>query len=240
MSTEETKEKKFFGQPIGLSTLFMTEMWERFSYYGMRAILLYYMWHLIAVGDLNITRSVAASVMAIYASMVYLSGSLGGYVADRMIGSRKAVFIGGVFIMLGHIVLALPLGSSALFGSIILIIIGTGLLKPNVSSLVGSLYTPQDRRRDAGFSIFVFGINLGSFISPLLVGWTQENFGFHLAFGLAAIGMFFGLIQYYIGGKKNLPTDGLYPTDPLQPEEIRPLIVKVVLALVALGLVVTL
>ena len=240
MSTEETKEKKFFGQPIGLSTLFMTEMWERFSYYGMRAILLYYMWHLIAVGDLNITRSVAASVMAIYASMVYLSGSLGGYVADRMIGSRKAVFIGGVFIMLGHIVLALPLGSSALFGSIILIIIGTGLLKPNVSSLVGSLYTPQDRRRDAGFSIFVFGINLGSFIAPLLVGWTQKNFGFHLAFGLAAIGMFFGLIQYYFGGKKNLKTNGISPTDPLQPEEIRPLIVKVVLALVALGLVVTL
>ncbi|WP_278621082.1 peptide MFS transporter, partial [Weissella koreensis] len=240
MSTEKTSEKKFLGQPIGLSTLFMTEMWERFSYYGMRAILLYYMWHLIAVGDLDITRSVAASIMAIYASMGYLASSLGGYIADRMIGSRKAVFIGGVFILLGHVVLALPLGSSALFGSIILITIGTGFLKTNVSSLVGSLYSPEDRRRDAGFSIFVFGINLGSFIAPLLVGWTQKNFGFHLAFGLAAIGMFFGLIQYYFGGKKNLKTNGISPTDPLQPEEIRPLIVKVVLALVALGLVVTL
>ncbi|KRN74436.1 hypothetical protein IV73_GL000355 [Weissella kandleri] len=240
MGTEETEEKKFFGQPIGLATLFMTEMWERFSYYGMRAILLYYMWHLIATGDLNITRAVAASIMAIYASMVYLSGAVGGYIADRMIGSRKAVFLGGVFIMVGHMVLALPFGASALFGSIALIIIGTGLLKPNVSSMVGSLYTPTDRRRDAGFSIFVFGINLGSFIAPLLVGWTQESFGFHAAFGLAAIGMFFGLIQYYFGGKKDLPTDGLYPTDPLQPEEVKPLILKVILALVVFTLVVIL
>ncbi|MFL1696376.1 peptide MFS transporter [Weissella kandleri] len=240
MGTEETEEKKFFGQPIGLATLFMTEMWERFSYYGMRAILLYYMWHLISTGDLNITRAVAASIMAIYASMVYLSGAVGGYIADRMIGSRKAVFLGGVFIMVGHLVLALPFGASALFGSIALIIIGTGLLKPNVSSLVGSLYTPTDRRRDAGFSIFVFGINLGSFIAPLLVGWTQESFGFHAAFGLAAIGMFFGLIQYHFGGKKDLPTDGLYPTDPLQPEEVKPLILKVLLALIVFGLVVVL
>ncbi|WP_331696336.1 peptide MFS transporter [Weissella koreensis] len=238
METEQKQEKKFFGQPIGLSTLFMTEMWERFSYYGMRAILLYYMWHLIAVGDLNITKAVAASVMAIYASMVYLTGALGGYLADRVIGSRRAVFIGGVFIMLGHIVLSLPFGSSALFTSIVLIIIGTGLLKPNISSMVGSLYRPEDRRRDAGFSIFVFGINLGSFIAPLLVGWTQQNAGYHPAFGLAAIGMFLGLVQYYFGGKKNLPKDGLKPTDPLEAHEVKPLIIRTVSGIVALVVVV--
>jgi len=231
-------EKKFLGQPWGLATLFGTEMWERFSYYGMRAILLYYMWALIASGDLHITRAVAASVMAIYASMVYLSGSLGGFIADRLIGSRKAVFIGGVFIMFGHIVLAMPFGATALFTSITLIIIGTGLLKPNVSSLVGSLYSVNDRRRDAGFSIFVFGINVGSFFAPLLVGWTQKTVGFHAAFGLAAIGMFFGLIQYYFGGKKDLPTDALYPTDPLQAEEVKPLVFRTVIALIVFSLVV--
>ncbi|WP_420806360.1 peptide MFS transporter [Weissella kandleri] len=232
------KERQFFGQPIGLSTLFMTEMWERFSYYGMRAILLFYMWHLIETGDLNISRAVAASIMAIYASMVYLSGALGGYMADRILGSRRAVFIGGLFIMSGHLVLALPFGANALFGSIVLIIIGTGLLKPNVSAMVGDLYSPEDRRRDAGFSIFVFGINLGSFIAPLLVGWVQANAGFHLAFGLAAVGMFIGLVQYYFGGKKDLPKNGLKPADPLQPEEVKPLVIKIILVLAVLSTIV--
>jgi POT family proton-dependent oligopeptide transporter len=232
-------EKKFLGQPRGLSTLFMTEMWERFSYYGMRAILLYYMWHLIATGDLNVSKAVASSIMAIYASLVYLSGAVGGYIADRIMGPRRTVFWGGVLIMFGHIALALPFGASALFGSIALIIVGTGLLKPNVSSLVGSLYDEGDKSRDSGFSIFVFGINLGAFIAPLLVGPTQAAFGYHIAFSLAAIGMFFGLVQYYFGGK-NLHEDTLYPSDPLQPDEIRPLVIKIVVALVALGLVIAL
>ena len=226
----EDKGKTFFGQPLGLSTLFMTEMWERFSYYGMRAILLYYMWFLISTGDLHITRATAASIMAIYASMVYLSGTIGGFVADRIIGARPAVFWGGVLIMLGHIVLTLPFGASALFGSIILIIIGTGFLKPNVSTLVGTLYDEHDRRRDAGFSIFVFGINLGAFIAPLIVGAAQEAAGYHVAFSLAAIGMFIGLLVYYFGGKKTLDPHYLRPTDPLAPEEVKPLLVKVSLA----------
>ena len=172
-------EKKFLGQPRGLQTLFMTEMWERFSYYGMKAILLYYMWHLIATGDLNVTKATAASIMAIYASMVYLSGVVGGFIADRLMGQRRTVFWGGVLIMFGHIALALPFGAPAMFASMVLIVMGTGLLKPNVSSLVGSLYKDGDSARDAGFSIFVFGVNLGSFIAPLLVGWTQEQAGFH-------------------------------------------------------------
>jgi POT family proton-dependent oligopeptide transporter len=178
--------------------------------------------------------------MAIYTSMVYLSGSLGGFIADRMIGYHKAIFIGGVSIMFGLIVLALPFGANALFASIALIIIGTGLLKPNVSSLVGSLYSVNAPRRDADFSVFVFGINLGAFISPLLVRWTQNSIGFHAAFGLAAIGMFFGLIQYYIGGKKDLPTNALYPTDPLQPEEIKPLIFRTVITIIVLSLAIAL
>ncbi len=215
----------------------MTEMWERFSYYGMRAILLYYMWHLISTGDLNISRTTAASIMAIYASMVYLSGAVGGYIADRILGARRTVFWGGVLIMLGHIALAMPFGASALFSSIALIIIGTGLLKPNVSSLVGSLYKPNDASRDAGFSIFVFGINLGAFIAPLLVGATQEAAGYHVAFGLAAVGMFFGLLQYHFGGKR-LNKDTNYPTDPIQSEEIKPLIVRITIGVVLLVLVV--
>lgn len=231
------EEKKFLGQPRALSTLFMTEMWERFSYYGMRAILLYYMWHLISTGDLNISRTTDASIMAIYASMVYLSGAVGGYIADRILGARRTVFWGGVLIMLGHIALAMPFGASALFSSIALIIIGTGLLKPNVSSLVGSLYKPNDASRDAGFSIFVFGINLGAFIAPLLVGATQEAAGYHVAFGLAAVGMFFGLLQYHFGGKR-LNKDTNYPTDPIQSEEIKPLIVRITIGVVLLVLVV--
>ena len=177
-------EKKFLGQPFGLKTLFMTEMWERFSYYGMKAILLYYMWHLISTGDLDITKATAASIMAIYASMVYLSGVVGGFIADRILGQRRTVFWGGVLIMFGHIALALPFGATAMFVSMVLIVLGTGLLKPNVSSMVGSLYDDEgdNSSRDSGFSIFVFGINLGSFISPLLVGWTQENVGFHAGF----------------------------------------------------------
>jgi POT family proton-dependent oligopeptide transporter len=233
-------KKTFLGQPLGLATLFGTEMWERFSYYGMRAILLYYMWYLIGNGDLHITKAVAASVMAIYASMVYLSGAVGGYIADRLLGARKTVFVGGVLIMFGHIALSFPFGANALFVSILFIIMGTGLLKPNVSSLVGTLYAPGDNARDSGFSIFVFGINLGAFLSPLLVGWTQENFGFHFAFGLAAIGMFFGLLQYYFGAKKNLHEDSLYPTDPIQPEEIRPLIIKISVGVFVLALIIAL
>jgi len=233
------QEKTFLGQPRGLQTLFMTEMWERFSYYGMKAILLYYMWHLIDTGDLHVTRATAASIMAIYASMVYLSGAIGGFIADRLMGQRRTVFWGGVLIMLGHISLSLPFGASAMFASMVLIVMGTGLLKPNVSSLVGSLYNDTDARRDAGFSIFVFGINLGSFIAPLLVGWTQDKVGFHVAFLLAAIGMFFGLLQFHFGGK-HLEASANYAPDPLQPQEVKPLVTKVILAIVAFVLVIVL
>lgn len=233
------KERTFFGQPVGLKTLFQTELWERFSYYGMRAILLYYIWSLIDNGQLDIDRATAASIMAIYASLVYLSSVIGGFVADRILGEYKTVFGGGLLIMAGHIMLAMPGAALTLFSSMALIILGTGLLKPNVSSMVGTLYKGNDMRRDSGFSIFVFGINLGSFIAPLSVGWTQGSYGFHAAFSLAAIGMFLGLIQLH-RGKKDIPAESFYAPDPIQPEEVRPLVSKFVIGAVVFALVLVL
>ncbi|EGJ27774.1 peptide MFS transporter [Streptococcus porcinus] len=217
MNSNDTKS--FFGHPRGLSTLFFTEMWERFSYYGMRAILLYYMYYSVSQGGLGFDKVTAASIMAIYGSLVYLSSIIGGYISDRILGSRKSVLYGGILIMLGHIALATPFGKTALFVSIALIILGTGFLKPNVSEMVGGLYGEKDLRRDAGFSIFVFGINLGAFIAPAIVGYLGQEINFHLGFSLAAIGMFFGLLQYVRDGKKYLSEDSLHPTDPLSDAE---------------------
>ncbi|MBA2796139.1 peptide MFS transporter [Streptococcus porcinus] len=217
MNSNDTKS--FFGHPRGLSTLFFTEMWERFSYYGMRAILLYYMYYSVSQGGLGFDKVTAASIMAIYGSLVYLSSIIGGYISDRILGSRKSVLYGGILIMLGHITLATPFGKTALFVSIALIILGTGFLKPNVSEMVGGLYGEKDLRRDAGFSIFVFGINLGAFIAPAIVGYLGQEINFHLGFSLAAIGMFFGLLQYVRDGKKYLSKDSLHPTDPLSDAE---------------------
>ena len=220
-------------------TLFFTEMWERFSYYGMRAILLFYMIYAADKGGLGFNEATGAAIMSIYGSMVYLSGIVGGYLSDRVLGPWRTVFYGGVLIMFGHIALAMPLHEIGLFGSIALITLGTGLLKPNVATMVGNLYDANDERRDAGFSIYVFGINLGAFIAPLLVGWFQVHVNFHVAFSLAAIGMFFGLIQFHFGGK-HLSKDSLYAPDPLQPEEVKPLVTKIVLGVVAFALVIVL
>lgn len=234
-------EKEIFGHPRGLMTLSMTEFWERFSYYGMRAILLYYMYDAVANGGLGFEKSTALSVMAIYGSLVYLSSTIGGFISDRLLGSRKTVFWGGVLIMIGHIVLSLPIGASGLFGSIALIVLGTGLLKPNVSAMVGSLYGERDTRRDSGFSIFVMGINLGSLVAPLVVPWTQDTFNsYHMGFSLAAIGMFVGLIVYVIDGKKYLNDKDNQAPDPITKEELHPLLLKlgigVVVLVAAIGL----
>ncbi len=234
---EEKQEKTFFGQPHGLSTLFFTEMWERFSYYGMRAILLFYMYFALDKGGLGFDKTTAMSVMAIYGSMVYLASVVGGWLSDRIWGSFKTVFIGGVLIMLGHIALAMPMGATALFISIALIVAGTGLLKPNVSEMVGSLYSENDRRRDAGFSMFVFGINLGSFVAPILVGAVGQKIDFHLGFSLAAVGMFFGLIQYY-HGRSQFSKENSKPNDPIAPEELSSVIRKIVIGVVVVVAVV--
>lgn len=237
---ETQKLQTFFGQPRGLATLFFTELWERFSYYGMRAILLYYIITSIEHGGLGMNHSLGLSIVSIYISMVYLSSIFGGFLSDRILGTWRTVFIGGIFIMSGHIILALPFGQAALFIALSLIVLGTGMLKPNVSEMVGSLYSINDVRRDAGFSIFIFGINFGAFIAPLLVGQVTKMYNFHIGFLLAAIGMAIGLIHYWIDGKQNLSKATFYPADPLQPEDIKPLIAKNVYGAVALVLVVIL
>lgn len=246
MDQQNKKDTAFFGQPRGLSTLFFTEMWERFSYYGMRAILLFYMYYAVTKGGLGMNQATAASIMSIYGSLVYLSSVVNGWLSDRVWGARKTVFIGGVLIMFGHIALSVPFGVTALYISIALIVAGTGLLKPNVSDMVGSLYSEGDQRRDAGFSMFVFGINLGAAVAPWAVPWAANGFGFHLfgsemnfhaGFSLAAIGMFFGLVQYYFDGKKYLSKDSLYATDPIDRDQIKPVITWTVIGIVALAIV---
>ncbi|MDO1605951.1 peptide MFS transporter [Lactobacillus sp. YT155] len=236
---DSKQDKGFFGQPKGLRTLFMTEFWERFSYYGMRAILLLYMFDKTMNGGLGFSEVTAASIMSIYGSLVYMSSVLGGFISDRLLGSRRTVFWGGVLIMFGHIVLALPFGASALYVSILLITIGTGMLKPNISEMVGGLYSPEDTRRDAGFSIFVLGINFGSLIAPLAVGYVQGAVNYHAGFSLAAIGMFFGLIFYVLDGKKNLHENSLKVPNPISAEEkssvIKYIVIGVVVAAVIVG-----
>nr|WP_180954230.1 peptide MFS transporter [Bacillus sp. M6-12] len=209
----------FFGHPKGLFTLFFTEFWERFSYYGMRAILLYYMYYELSKGGLGIDQTTAASIMAIYGSLVYMSGIIGGWIADRLFGTTRTVFYGGILIMLGHIVLSFPGSVTALFISMGLIVIGTGLLKPNVSSIVGDLYSDEDTRRDSGFSIFYMGINLGGLLAPLIIGTVGQEYNFHLGFGLAAVGMLLGLIVFMVTKKKNLGLAGSHVPNPLTQEE---------------------
>src|SRR5690606_4491244 len=180
---ESVPQKGFFGHPKGLFTLFFTEFWERFSYYGMRAILVFYMYYEVSKGGLGLDDNLALSIMSIYGALVYMSGIIVGWLADRIMGTSKAVSYGGGWIMFGHIALAIPGSTTLFFVSMVLIVLGTGLLKPNVSSMVGDMYSQEDVRRDAGFSVFYMGINLGGFISPLIVGSVYKQ-SFHLGFGI--------------------------------------------------------
>ena len=187
------------GHPRGLSTLFFTEMWERFSYYGMRALLILFMTASVAEGGLGLHTSRAAAIYGIYTGSVYLTAIPGGWIADRLLGQRDAVLYGGILIALGHFSLALNV-TPMFYAGLVLIVLGTGLLKTNISSIVGQLYAPDDRRRDAGFSIFYMGINLGGFIGALACAYLGQWVGWHWGFGAAGIGMTLGLIQYVAGG----------------------------------------
>jgi proton-dependent oligopeptide transporter, POT family len=223
-------DTRFFGHPRGLSTLFFTEMWERFSYYGMRALLILFMTAPAAAGGLGFDTARAGPIYALYVSSVYLLSVPGGWVADRVLGLRRTVFVGGVIIMSGHICLAVPSIATFYLG-LVLIAVGTGLLKSNVSVLVGKLYQPDDVRRDAGYSIYYMGINSGALIAPIITGWLAQSDSFkrilesagirpetswHWGFGAAAVGMFLGLVQYVLGGK-HLSPDGLLPVRPTDP-----------------------
>src|SRR5882757_1035852 len=167
-------ESAFFGHPRGLSTLFFTEMWERFSYYGMRAFLMLYMVAPASAGGLGFADTDAASIYGTYTGSVWGAAILGGIVADRFLGQYRSVLIGAIIIALGHFTLVFK-ATPFFYSGLGLIVIGTGLLKPNVSTLVGSLYEPGDTRRDAGFSIFYMGINLGAFIGPLIAGFLAQR-----------------------------------------------------------------
>ncbi len=193
-------DRAFFGHPRGLMTLFTTELWERFSYYGMRAILLYYLTDTVANGGLGIAERTGLALVSIYGTSVYLLSVVGGWVADRLVGARRATLIGGVVIASGHVLLAVPSPTTSYIG-IALVALGTGLLKPNVSSMVGDLYARDDSRRDSGFSIFYMGINTGSFVAPFLVGAARAWGGYHAGFLVAAVGMAFALVFFVAGGR---------------------------------------
>jgi len=206
-----------FGHPKGLMTLFFTEMWERFSYYGMRALLILFMTKAIADGGLGFDDPTAGAVYGLYTMGVYLLALPGGWLADRLFGLKKSVWYGGIIIALGHFMMAVPgiegwvtgniaaktslstLDTTSFFLGLLLIVLGTGLLKPNISSIVGQLYPAGSSKRDAGFSIFYMGINIGGFIAPLACASVAE-YDMHLGFGLAGLGMIFGLIQYKLTG----------------------------------------
>ena len=184
----------------------------------MRAILLYYMYYSVAKGGLGIEQSTATSIMAIYGSLLFMSSIIGGWISDRLFGPSKTVFFGGVLIMIGHLILALPGSKSALFISMVFLILGTGLLKPNISNIVGSLYSETDARRDSGFSIFYMGINLGALLAPLVVGTLGQQYNFHVGFGVG-VGMAIGLGVFVGTKQKNLGLVGTKVPNPLSDSE---------------------
>jgi len=211
--TLPSTDRGFFGHPNGLSTLFFTEMWERFSYYGMRALLTLYMTSKAVDGGLGFSESYSSAIYATYVSSVWYLPLVGGWLADKVLGARRAVLIGGIIIACGHYSMAID-SLPTFYAGLILIALGTGLLKPNISTMVGQLYEPSDKRRDAGFSIFYMGINLGALISPLVTGFLAQSETFkrviesmglnpakswHWGFAAAGVGMTLGLVQYTLG-----------------------------------------
>ena len=241
-------ERTFFGHPRGLATLFFTEMWERFSYYGMRALLILFMTD-VARGGLGMTPERAGAIYGLYTFGVYALALPGGWIADRLIGQRRSVLWGGVLIALGHYNLAIPAVATFYLG-LTLIAFGTGLLKPNISAIVGDLYTEKGARRDAGFSIFYMGINVGGLFGPLICSWLGEPregaewVSWHYGFGAAGIGMTLALIQY-VAGQRHLHGAGELKGDSARPERVAAswrqfrigvtVFVGLLLAVVALG-----
>lgn len=227
-------DRAFLGHPAGLSTLFFTELWERFSYYGMRGLLILYMTAAVEVGGLGYDTATAGAIYGMYAGCVYLLCLPGGWLADRLLGARRATLLGGTLILAGHLCLAAPI-KSAFFVGLALVVLGTGLLKPSISTMVGDLYGPEDPRRDAGYSWYYMGINLGAFLAPLACGWlalsgefhtTLEGWGltpasaWHFGFGAAALGMAGGLVQF-VAGRGRLAQAGLPPVAGLSAPERR-------------------
>lgn len=200
--TKQPHQKELFGHPVGLYVLFFTEMWERFSYYGMRAILVLYLITQTSEKNAGLgwTNGEALVLYGWYTMLVYVASIPGGWIADKFLGQKKAVLYGGILLVFGHSILAIE-QMWAFYTGLGLIIAGVGMLKPNISTMVGGLYKQGDIRRDKGFTIFYIGINLGAFLSSLIVGYVGEVHGWHYGFGLAGIGMALGLVQYLYGQK---------------------------------------
>ena len=222
----------FFGQPRPLATLFGVETWERFSFYGMQGILLIYLYYSAAEGGLGLDQAVAAGIVGAYGGGVYLATVLGAWVADRLLSSERVLFVSAAVVMAGHIALALLPGFAGVAVGLICIALGSGGLKATATSIVGTLYSTDDPRRDAGFSLYYLGINLGAFFGPLLTGLLQTTLGFHFGFGLAAVGMAAGLVQYSFG-RKRLPDVARRIPNPL-PRQRYPLVIGIAVGVVVI------
>ncbi len=230
------QDTRFFGHPVGLSTLFFTELWERFGYYGMRALLILFMVAPASTGGLGMDVMTAGSIYGLYTASVYMVSLPGGWLADCFLGQRKAVLYGGILIALGYLLLAAP-DVRIFYAGLCVVVCGTGLLKPNISTIVGQLYSPADPRRDAGFSIFYMGINLGATIAPLICGYVGQRINWHLGFALSGLGMSFGVIQYWLG-RRHLADAGLHPVPAAnfaQAASQRRLLRNALLGVVAIG-----
>jgi proton-dependent oligopeptide transporter, POT family len=228
------RDRGFFGQPWPLASLFGVEMWERFSFYGMQGILVIYLYYSAAEGGLGIDEGTATGIVGAYGGSVYLATILGAWVADRLIGPERTLFYSAVVVMAGHVALALIPDLAGVAVGLSLVALGSGGVKANATALVGSLYDEHDERRDAGFSLFYMGINLGAFFGPLLTGWLQDNIGFHYGFGAAAIGMAAGLVQYGIG-RRRLPEETHHVANPLDPRRATPYVAALVVAAAAVA-----
>lgn len=236
---EHTVPRTIFGHPIGLTNLFGVELWERFSFYGMLTILGYYLYYSLADGGLALPKATATGIVGAYGGLVYLSTVLGGWIADRVLGMERTVFYGGVVVMFGHVALAVVPGLAGVAVGLVLIALGSGALKANASSLLGTLYDEGDPRRDGGFTLFYLGINLGAFIGPLITGLLQTHLGFHYGFGAAAIGMALGLTQY-VAFRRNLGEHGRTIPHPLSRKDFgrTAIAVAVLIAVVVVAFIV--
>ena len=230
-TTPSRQDRGLFGHPRGLPWMLNVEMWERFSYYGMRAILLYFITDTVAGGGLGLSANSGQVILASYSAAVYLLAIPGGIFADRIIGPWLSTLYGGLVIMAGHICLSIPTPALAWTG-IVLVAVGTGFIKPNLSTIVGGLYDDDDPRRDAGFQLFYMSVNLGSLASPLVTGWLREHYGYHAGFFSAAVGMGVALIAF-IYGRHKLSAFAFTVPNPIRPQERRSFVLASLLTVVA-------
>ena len=236
-TTPSREDRGLFGHPRGLPWMLNVEMWERFSYYGMRAILLYFITDTVARGGLGLSETSGQVVIALYGMAVYLLAIPGGIFADRVIGPWLSTLYGGVVIMAGHICLTIPTTVTSWTG-IVLVAVGTGFIKPNLTTIVGGLYDDDDIRRDAGFQLFYMSINVGAFASPLLTGWLREHYGYHAGFSSAAVGMAFALAAF-VYGRHKLSAFAFTVPNPIRPEELKRFVLVSVLTVAGTAALVT-